>query len=71
MSEGVRRARWKYVRYVEQSPVYEQLFDLVADPYEEHDVLHTPEVYDRQPWVYLRELRRLRAHWRELGQALR
>jgi len=71
MSEGVRRTRWKYVRYIEQSPVYEQLFDLEADPFEEQDVLHTPEVYDGQPALYAKQLRLLRARWRELGEAVR
>ena len=33
-SEGVRTERFKYVRYFERNPVYEQLFDLVADPNE-------------------------------------
>ena len=27
-SEGVRTTRWKYVRYIEHDPPYEQLFDL-------------------------------------------
>ncbi|HXT22219.1 MAG TPA: sulfatase/phosphatase domain-containing protein, partial [Thermoanaerobaculia bacterium] len=71
MSEGVRRTRWKYVRYIEQSPVYEQLFDLEADPYEERDVLHTPEVYVEQPSLYDKQLRLLRGRWKALGEALR
>lgn len=71
VSEGVRRARWKYVRYIFEQPVYEQLFDLEADPYEERDVLHTPEVYDRQPALYDKQLRLLRARWRVLGDAAR
>ena len=33
-SEGVRTERYKYVRYFERNPVYEQLFDLMADPHE-------------------------------------
>ena len=33
-SEGVRTQRWKYIRYFEQQPIYEQLFDLKNDPYE-------------------------------------
>ena len=33
-SEGVRTERFKYVRYFERNPVYEQLFDLAADPNE-------------------------------------
>ena len=31
MIEGVRTARWKYVRYTDVQPVYEQLFDLDKD----------------------------------------
>ena len=71
VSEGVRRARWKYVRYIFEQPVYEQLFDLAADPFEERDVLHTPEVYERQPALYDKQLRLLRARWRALGEAAR
>ena len=33
-SEGVRTERFKYVRYFERNPVYEQLFDLGKDPNE-------------------------------------
>jgi len=33
-SEAVRSKRWKYVRYTSEQPVYEQLFDLEADPRE-------------------------------------
>ena len=33
-SEGVRTERFKYVRYFERRPAYEQLFDLQADPHE-------------------------------------
>jgi arylsulfatase A-like enzyme len=36
--EGVRTSRWKYVRYPETEPLYEQLFDLTADPREERNV---------------------------------
>ena len=35
--EGVRTARWKYVRYPEMKPVYEQLFDLAQDSGETND----------------------------------
>lgn len=38
---------------------------------EEQDVLHTPEVYDQQPWLYAKQLRLLRARWQELGEAVR
>lgn len=33
-TEAVRTGRWKYIRYVDQEPVYEQLFDLESDPLE-------------------------------------
>ena len=29
-SEGIRTQRWKYIRYYEQQPVYEELYDLLA-----------------------------------------
>jgi arylsulfatase A-like enzyme len=31
-SEGVRDGRWSYARYFEQEPVFEMLYDRVADP---------------------------------------
>ena len=34
MSEGVRTERWKYIRYFQQQPVYEELYDLAGDPHE-------------------------------------
>ena len=37
-SEGIRTQRWKYIRYPETVPVYEQLFDLEADPLEQHNL---------------------------------
>ena len=33
-SFGVRTERWKYIRYFEQQPVYEELYDLASDPHE-------------------------------------
>ncbi len=38
-SEGVRTQRWKYIRYFEQQPVYEELYDLVKDPFEEDNLV--------------------------------
>ena len=32
--EGIRTLRWKYVRYPESEPFFEQLFDLQQDPRE-------------------------------------
>ncbi len=34
VTEGIRTERWKYIRYPETQPVYEQLFDLKNDPLE-------------------------------------
>jgi arylsulfatase A-like enzyme len=41
-SEGVRTERWKYIRYTEQQPPLEQLFDLQADPGEERNLISNP-----------------------------
>ena len=38
-SEAVRTSRWKYVRYIGESPVFEQLFDLKTDPMELHNLV--------------------------------
>ena len=41
-SEGVRTGRWKYIRYVTQQPVYEELYDLEKDPREERNLATDP-----------------------------
>jgi arylsulfatase A-like enzyme len=33
-TEGIRTTRWKYIRYPDTTPVFEQLFDLENDPLE-------------------------------------
>ncbi len=38
-TEGIRTARWKYVRFPEQQSVYEQLFDLASDPLESKNAI--------------------------------
>ncbi len=62
-SEGVRTAEWKYIRYVEPNPTVEELYNLVIDPDELHnlaqDKMHQPT------------LDRLRARWAELSEAVR
>jgi len=40
---GVRNARWKYIRYYKQKPVYEQLYDLQNDPRETMNLAGAPE----------------------------
>ena len=37
-SEGMRTDRWKYIRYPDTVPVFEQLFDLESDPNEQKNL---------------------------------
>ncbi len=37
-TEGVRDTRWKYTKYVSDSPPEEELYDLLADPLEERNL---------------------------------
>ena len=59
-SEGVRTERWKYIRYFEQQPVYEELYDLENDPHESRNLVSDPG--------YARELDQLRKRCSELIQ---
>jgi arylsulfatase A-like enzyme len=40
-TEGIRTESWKYIRFPDQKPVYEQLFDLKNDPFERHNLIQT------------------------------
>ena len=40
---GVRERRFSYTRYVSASPVYEQLFDLDADPNQLTNLIDDPQ----------------------------
>jgi arylsulfatase A-like enzyme len=51
--EGVRGERFKYARYLEQVPVYEELYDLLEDPMETRNLTEDPDYRD-----VLEELRR-------------
>ena len=42
-SEGMRSADFKYIRYFDQEPVVEQLFDLKKDPGETVNLSHNPD----------------------------
>ena len=53
-SEGVRTERWKYIRYFEQQPVYEELYDL------EHDRLETRNLIDDPQYAQQRDQLRKR-----------
>jgi arylsulfatase A-like enzyme len=59
-TEGVRGDRFKYARYEQEDVVVEQLFDLVADPHEEHDLAASPEQRET-----LNKLRARLADWRK------
>ena len=61
-SEGVRTERFKYVRYFERNPLYEQLFDLEADPNEVTNLAEDP--------AYETTLRTLRARCDELRDSV-
>ena len=51
--EGVRGERYKYARYFEQEPVYEELYDHLADPMETRNLAGDPDYLE-----ILTELRR-------------
>jgi arylsulfatase A-like enzyme len=55
-TEGVRTERWKYARYLSTNPVFEELFDLSADPLEERNLALETE--------HRGQLERLRERWR-------
>jgi arylsulfatase A-like enzyme len=38
-SQGIRTDRWKYIRYLDTEPLYEELFDLQNDSLEEHNLV--------------------------------
>ena len=44
--EGVRGERYKYARYFEQQPVYEELYDLVVDPGEARNLAADADYFE-------------------------
>lgn len=43
VTEGIRTKRWKYIRYPDTDPVFEQLFDLETDPLEKTNLASRAE----------------------------
>ncbi|MGH0032739.1 MAG: sulfatase family protein [Myxococcota bacterium] len=62
-TEGVRGRRFKYVRYLDRDPPYEQLFDLAEDPHETRDLARQASQRQR--------LASLRQRWRACRRSLR
>jgi arylsulfatase A-like enzyme len=59
-SEGIRTQRWKYIRYLDSQPLYEELYDLEADPIEEFNLAKGAARLDvlaamRDKWQHLRD----------------
>jgi len=59
-SEGVRTERWKYIRYVNESPVVEELFDLKRDPLERRNIVAETK--------HARTLAQLQARWKTMSE---
>ena len=62
-SEAVRNEQFKYIRYIEQHPVYEELYDLKNDPSEEHNLAGESR--------YRETLKTLRNRCDELSESLK
>lgn len=61
-SEGVRTERWAYIRWLDEKPVREELYDLQADPLEGHNLAQDPQ--------YAEEMAQLRAEWAAYAKSL-
>ena len=56
-TEGVRTDRWKYIRYLDPNPVYEQLFDLQSDPGERQNLVSLPQYAETLADMRARQVR--------------
>jgi len=59
-TEAVRTGRWKYIRYVETQPLYEELYDLREDPAETKNLANLPD--------YRPQLLKMRVKWMRLRE---
>jgi arylsulfatase A-like enzyme len=62
-TEGIRTAAWKYTRYLDTEPVFEELYNLAQDPKEKQNLVRSPEHAER--------LSPLRSRWRAWRENLR
>jgi len=62
-SEGVRTERYKYLRYLDSEPLYEELYDLEADPGEKNNLADDPPHAER--------LDTMRAKWEAWREKVR
>ncbi len=59
-NEGVRTSRWKYIRFVDVEPPYEELYDLSADPDEARNLAGDPKFQ-----AVIEDMRTKWAKWHE------
>jgi len=62
-SEGVRTERYKYLRYLDSEPMYEELYDLKEDPEESENLAGEPE--------HAQLLQQMRDRWKALRKEVR
>ena len=62
-SEGVRSNQWKYIRWISQDPVYEELYDLENDSDEMNNLAANS--------AYRPQLEKMRVRWAELRNMAR
>lgn len=62
-SEGVRTERYSYIRWINEKPLIEELFDLKTDKLEGHNLAADPRYADT--------LAQLRAHWAKGSEDLK
>ena len=62
-SEGVRSNRWKYIRWISQEPVYEELYDLEKDSREMQNLAGNIAFSD--------QLDKMRGRWRALRRQVK
>jgi arylsulfatase A-like enzyme len=62
-SEGVRTERWAYIRWLNSEPTVEELYDLRADPLEEHNLASSSQRAGT--------LRQMRELWQQFRTELR